>query len=169
MPFAFGGDVRSILQVSVIVDVPVAYQLAKKHHLVGILFGRTIGEKQLQIVGAHRRATDEHQGKEETLSHTTSFVITTEITEDTEALCALCVLCGESMLSLHPPRFLVVSCAFSAAIELHRHFHHRVTESEATEESVGRFVCCGSREDDPPCAVLANPSDGGLDQLCSAV
>src|SRR6266702_5095749 len=42
VPFAFGGDVRSILQVSVVVDVPVADQLPEKHHLVGIIFGRTI-------------------------------------------------------------------------------------------------------------------------------
>src|SRR5438552_9117039 len=74
MPFAFGGDVRSILQVSVVVDVPVADQLPEKHHLVGIIFGRTIGEKQLQIVGAHRRAAEENQRKNETNSHTTSLL-----------------------------------------------------------------------------------------------
>src|SRR5438132_8881002 len=170
VPFAFGGDVRSILQVSVVVDVPVAHQLPEKHHLVGIIFGRTIGEKQLQIVGTHRRAANEHQGKKETLSHTTSFVITTEITE---TLCALCVLCGQFCFHSNAgfcEAFAPTSCGFlrfSAAIELHRHFHHRVAESEVAEESVGRLVCCRSPEDDPRCAALAKPIDGGLDQLCS--
>src|SRR5207245_8073122 len=75
MPFAFGRDLRSIRQIGVVVDVPVADQLAEEHQLVGVLLGGTVRKKQFRIVGGHRGGTKEHHAKDEeisVLSHTTN-------------------------------------------------------------------------------------------------
>src|SRR5437867_13040689 len=75
MPFAFGRDLRSIRRIGVVVDVPIADQLAEEHQLVGVLFGGAVRKKQFRIVGGHRGGTQKHHAKDEAesvFSHTTN-------------------------------------------------------------------------------------------------